>query len=234
MADIPNTSIEYESSTHEASTGGEMDGRTSCQSTPDLMFTPPSSSSSHSKTGPIDLRDDEQRINGRLTRNDFERVMTPPQQGSPGLMDMTAVSAVLDMADQEHVRGASLSGDGRERRESTPRGTSGRSSSNTPLNRHDVASEDPPKDAFNKPSFQNAIRDISSAVSNIATVLESGYHHRDPGSTVNHLHEKARALAEFQCPNIRTVGFVGDSGVGKHRCLPSCNDEFYLMSLGLR
>ena len=49
----------------------------------------------------------------------------------------------------------------------------------------------------------------------LATVLSQSSSHRDPGSTAKKLYDAATKLAAFEPPSTRTIGFVGDSGVGK-------------------
>lgn len=52
-------------------------------------------------------------------------------------------------------------------------------------------------------------------MSNIQSVLGSSNIHEAHESTMGKLHEDAGRLAAFEYPATRTVGFVGDSGVGK-------------------
>ncbi|KAF4487271.1 Nuclear GTPase SLIP-GC [Colletotrichum fructicola Nara gc5] len=58
-------------------------------------------------------------------------------------------------------------------------------------------------------------------MSRLARVLGSSPLHIDPDSAIKRLHKRARDLSRFQCPPTRTVGFVGDSGVGKSSLLNS-------------
>ena len=48
----------------------------------------------------------------------------------------------------------------------------------------------------------------------LARVLGSSALHLEPDSTMRTLRERADELARFRCPPTRTVGLVGDSGVG--------------------
>jgi hypothetical protein len=109
-----------------------------------------------------------------------------------------------------------------------PRRVSGsrrrRSSSRTPLVVHDVASEEPPDDPFNQPDFQKGFTDAKAAIGNLAGVLSSGSLHNQPDSKIRRLHAQAVELSAFQCPPTRTVGFVGNSGVGKSSLLNSLLD----------
>lgn len=107
--------------------------------------------------------------------------------------------------------GTSLSPEPR-RRNGTPRR---RRSSTGAVQQHDVADEELPDDAFHSPEFQSAFRDAKQLMSNIQSVLGSSNVHEGSESTMRKLHEEAGELAAFEYPATRTVGFVGDSGVGK-------------------
>ncbi|KAI1045821.1 hypothetical protein LB505_014328 [Fusarium chuoi] len=109
--------------------------------------------------------------------------------------------------------GTSLSPEPR-RRNGTPRR---RRSSTGAVQQHDVADEELPDDAFHSPEFQSAFRDAKQLMSNIQSVLGSSNVHEGSESTMRKLHEEAGELAAFEYPATRTVGFVGDSGVGLAR-----------------
>jgi hypothetical protein len=79
---------------------------------------------------------------------------------------------------------------------------------------HNVQDEEPPQDRFHEPAFQQAFHDAKRIMSELYDVLGSNSLHTDPDSTMQRLHKEAEALAVFQCSSSRTVGFVGDSGVG--------------------
>ena len=103
---------------------------------------------------------------------------------------------------------------GREDSPSSRRSSRRRSSSRTSILPHDVRDEDPPQDRFHEPAFQRAFGDAKRLISELTDVLGSSSLHISPDSTMQRLHGKAGDLANFQCPSSRTVGFVGDSGVG--------------------
>jgi hypothetical protein len=89
-----------------------------------------------------------------------------------------------------------------------------RSSSRTNIIPHDVRDEESPQDRFHQPAFQQAFGDAKRLMSELVDVLGSSSLHIDPDSTMQRLHRESGDLAHFQCPPSRTVGFVGDSGVG--------------------
>lgn len=85
---------------------------------------------------------------------------------------------------------------------------------------HDVADEEPPRDDFHNPIFQQAYGDARALMANLSGVLKSGAGSHDRDSTIQRLADEAGELALFQCPTTRVVGFVGDSGVGKIKGSP--------------
>jgi hypothetical protein len=92
-----------------------------------------------------------------------------------------------------------------------------RSSSRANIIPHDVRDEETPQDGFHDPAFQQAFSDAKGLMSELVGVLGSSSLHIDPDTTMQRLHKEAGDLAHFQCPSSRTVGFVGDSGVGTLR-----------------
>lgn len=91
-----------------------------------------------------------------------------------------------------------------------------RSASRARVASHDVKDEELPPDHFHDPAVQQAFRDAKALLSSLTDVLGSGSLHTDVGSQILRLHRQANDLARFQCPSTRTVGFVGDSGVGMY------------------
>lgn len=92
----------------------------------------------------------------------------------------------------------------------------GRSSSHTKMAPHRVVEEELPEDRFNEPTFQQAFSDAKWFMSELTDVLSSSSMCNELDSTVRRLHTEAGNLARFHCSSTRTVGFVGDSGVGKY------------------
>ncbi|KAK1850355.1 Nuclear GTPase SLIP-GC 3 [Colletotrichum chrysophilum] len=86
---------------------------------------------------------------------------------------------------------------------------------------HDVKDEELPHDRFHHPDVQSAFLEAKTLMSRLARVLGSSPLHVDPDSAIKRLHKRAKDLSRFQCPPTRTVGFVGDSGVGKSSLLNS-------------
>ncbi|KAK2045699.1 hypothetical protein LZ31DRAFT_540968 [Colletotrichum somersetense] len=90
-----------------------------------------------------------------------------------------------------------------------------RAGSRASLIPHDVRDEEPPPNHFHDPAVQGAFGDAKALAARLAGVLEGSPLHASADSTIKRLHRRARELANFQCPSTRTVGFVGDSGVGE-------------------
>lgn len=86
---------------------------------------------------------------------------------------------------------------------------------NTP---HHVRDEEMPPEPFHEPAFQQAFADSKRVARSLADVLSGSSLIHEPDSTIRTIREKALQLSVFQPPSTRTIGFVGDSGVGK-RCL---------------
>lgn len=137
------------------------------------------------------------------------RISSPGQR-----LSMSDVAVAIEGMASSSGTGATL--DSRQldiERNSPDRRRRSRSRVNTPV--HNVQDEEPPQDRFHEPSFQQAFGDAKRIMSELSNVLGSNSLHIDPNSTMQRLHKEAGDLAIFQCPSSRTVGFVGDSGVGK-------------------
>ena len=93
-----------------------------------------------------------------------------------------------------------------------------RSSSQRNNASHDVRDEEMPPEPFHEPVFQQAFADTKRVASRLADVLSGSSLIHEPDSTIRSIREKALHLSVFQPPSTRTIGFVGDSGVGKRCC----------------
>lgn len=87
-----------------------------------------------------------------------------------------------------------------------------RSQDQTP---HNVADEEPPQEQFHEPDFQREFANAKKLVADLANVLASSSLHNEAESRIRALYLQAVDLSRFQNPSTRTVGLVGDSGVGK-------------------
>jgi hypothetical protein len=88
-----------------------------------------------------------------------------------------------------------------------------RSSSQRPV--HSVEDEELPRAPFHDPAFQREFQGVQRLMAELAGALEDSPLHNEPGTAIATLHKRAQDLRAFQCHSTRTVGLVGDSGVGK-------------------
>lgn len=80
---------------------------------------------------------------------------------------------------------------------------------------HRVEDEDPPDDEFHSPDFQGRLSQAKIILQNLAEILPGSTFHLVPTSIISCHLGKAKTLSQFSPLSTRTVGLVGDSGVGK-------------------
>lgn len=208
MADIPIPSTETESLTN----GGPSTPRSSISRlrTPSVSITPPPATRNH--TTPA-------RIRNGSSQDEVVRGMNTMRLSEPnGVGNLSDVAEAVDrVARGSDSRAASLTPEPTSSRAGTPRQRRRprRSSSVADRLPHNVLDEELPHDAFHSPEFQQAFRDAKQLMSTVESVLGSSSLHNSPESTIRRLRDEAGELARFEYPSTRTVGFVGDSGVGK-------------------
>ncbi|KAF7549239.1 hypothetical protein G7Z17_g6514 [Cylindrodendrum hubeiense] len=198
--------------------------------TPSVSVSPPASSrSARSAVG--NARGSRTAAQARSESHGIDSALNLMRLSSPdGIGNLSDVANAIDAVGRgSDSRSVSLapedqsSKDKSKTREQSSRRR--RSSSKVVTLRHDVKDEELPKNAFHDPSFQQAFRDAKNLMSNMRDVLGSTSLHNDPDSTMRRLHKEAGDLAGFKYPSTRTVGFVGDSGVGKSSLLNSLLDS---------
>lgn len=89
-----------------------------------------------------------------------------------------------------------------------------RSSSYIDPTPHNVADEEPPPERFHEPDFQREFANAKKLVVDLVNVLAGSSLHNEAESRIRSLYLQAVDLSRFQNPSTRTVGLVGDSGVG--------------------
>lgn len=89
---------------------------------------------------------------------------------------------------------------------------------------HNVEEEDPPDDEFHHPDFQRRLSQTKSMLQNLASVLASSSSLLEPDSSIKRYHEEAETQSRFHPLSKRTIGLVGDSGVGKSSLVNSLLD----------
>ncbi|RSL47210.1 hypothetical protein CEP54_013522 [Fusarium duplospermum] len=217
MADIPIPSTETESLTNgDPSTPRSPISRLR---TPSVSITPPPAA--RNQATPVRSR------NGS-SQDEVVRGMNTMRLSEPnGVENLSDVADAVDrVARGSDSRAVSLTPEPTSSRAGTPRQRrrSRRSSLGGDRLPHNVLDEELPHDAFHSPEFQQAFRDAKQLMSTIEGVLGSSSLHNSPESTIHRLHDEAGELARFEYPSTRTVGFVGDSGVGKSSLLNSLLD----------
>ncbi|KAH7132060.1 hypothetical protein B0J11DRAFT_548073 [Dendryphion nanum] len=100
-----------------------------------------------------------------------------------------------------------------------------RSRSSLNMNVYSVEDENPPESLFYASDIQNALIRAKSASQRIALALSNSTLHKEPGSRIDNLLRTALNLTKFKPPSSRTVGLVGDSGVGKSSLINSLLDR---------
>jgi hypothetical protein len=89
-----------------------------------------------------------------------------------------------------------------------------RSSSRNPIQRHEVANEQPPESRFYSLDFQRALTQSRELATTLADALASSDLHNDESSAIHALHAQARRASSYSGPRSWKIGFVGDSGAG--------------------
>jgi ABC-type glutathione transport system ATPase component len=93
---------------------------------------------------------------------------------------------------------------------------------------HQVEKEEPPDSMFHKREVQESLENAKNITSRLLRALSSRDLHREEGSTIQSLYQQAKTLFEFKLSASRTVGLVGDSGVGKSSLINSLLDREHL------
>lgn len=87
-----------------------------------------------------------------------------------------------------------------------------------------MVDELPPQERFHEPVFQQSFSSAKHLMANLVGVLASSSLHNEPDSAMQRLYQQAIDLSRFQYPSTRTMGLVGDSGVGKSSLINSLLD----------
>lgn len=192
--DIPIPSIERGSSEGINVLGGRTHSRT-----PSVSLSPPGNSDTSNPPRHEGSRRVPASIDDRLGMGELADAINDIATGSksPSVLLRPERPNTCDDTPQQRRRSRSRSG---SRTNPVP---------------HNVADEKLPHDRFHEPNFQSAFSDAHCAMSELADVLSSSSLSHAPDSTMRRLYVEVQRLAQFRCQSTRTVGFVGDSGVGK-------------------
>ena len=164
-------------------------------SAPSVVFTPPTVTSADDVV--------ENSPSGESMANQMRNLRLSSPRSSAGVAQLGAALNQVVLSEPQRPESRSRR---RRSRSATVNGDEPR---------HQVRDEEMPPDRFHEPAFQRGFADARSLVGQLATVLSQSSSHRDPGSTAKKLYDAATKLAAFEPPSTRTIGFVGDSGVGK-------------------
>ncbi|KAE8370056.1 hypothetical protein BDV27DRAFT_140731 [Aspergillus caelatus] len=90
---------------------------------------------------------------------------------------------------------------------------------------YNVRCEHLPRAPIYNAGLQEILRDIKTQLSVLQNDMDLCPLSRDHDSDLFQLREKVRMLNKLDCPETRTVGFIGNSGVGKSRLINSLLDQ---------
>lgn len=160
--------------------------------------------------------EDSANISGRLANMRFSRepdTLDEEPRVSESLLDLDSINEAVERLEmrsdtqngspvpQTSLRVSRLAA----RRRSSPRASQAC---------HMVEDEELPNDKFNTASFQGSLAATKQLMCDLRSALGSSSIHLQSESAMKSLHERADKLACFRPPCTRTVGFVGDTGVG--------------------
>lgn len=93
---------------------------------------------------------------------------------------------------------------------------------------YDVGSEERPDEAFFDPAFQAALAATKQEMKDVALAIWGCPASHQIGSDLHALKQRALELSEFEPLRTRTVGFVGEAGVGKRSVINALLDQPFL------
>ncbi|OJI89614.1 hypothetical protein ASPTUDRAFT_132870 [Aspergillus tubingensis CBS 134.48] len=90
---------------------------------------------------------------------------------------------------------------------------------------YNIRHESLPQEPIYDIRLQNALRDVRSELTSLTQIMSGNALAHDNTSDLSKLYEKTREASRFAYPATRTVGFIGDSGVGKSSLINSLLDQ---------
>jgi ABC-type glutathione transport system ATPase component len=168
-----------------------------------------------------------QRANDTSPAPFIQVTLSPSKSNSTETSPERADSVINGMANlrMRSSSSSSLSPGGGELRHSPSPPRRRRSGSGVPRPAHRVEDEEPPPSLFHSQTIQQSLVDTRAVVSRMADTLASSTMHQDESSSIRKFRQQALKLGQFQPPSSRTVGLVGDSGVGKSSLINSLLDK---------
>lgn len=168
----------------------------------------------HSRTISLGTSESTQSIATGNIVDGFGNLTLGPEAPSRGATPRSFLHPEVPSTDSNNRSSTSPSRSGRRRR----------SSSYLNQTPHKVEDEEPPHERFHEPGFQQAFGNAKRLMRDLMGVLASATLHTEPESAIQRLYLEANYLSFFQHAATRTVGFVGDSGVGKSSLINSLLD----------
>ncbi|KAL4805559.1 hypothetical protein BDV18DRAFT_161210 [Aspergillus unguis] len=92
-------------------------------------------------------------------------------------------------------------------------------------NTYSVREEELPREPIYDARLQNSLREVRSHLAALATSMRRSELVRDEATDIQGLYGRVEAMSRFEYPETRTVGFIGDSGVGKSSLINSLLDH---------
>ncbi|GFN11068.1 uncharacterized protein AtWU_00864 [Aspergillus tubingensis] len=90
---------------------------------------------------------------------------------------------------------------------------------------YNIRHESLPQEPIYDIRLQNALRDVRGELMSLTQIMSGNALAHDNTSDLSKLYEKTREASRFAYPATRTVGFIGDSGVGKSSLINSLLDQ---------
>ncbi|KAL1967746.1 hypothetical protein VTN77DRAFT_3003 [Rasamsonia byssochlamydoides] len=90
---------------------------------------------------------------------------------------------------------------------------------------YDVRQERLPRARIYNNRLQNALRDVKNQFTKLKNTMRNSPLAQDESSDFYALYEQVKNFSRFEYPETRTVGFIGDSGVGKSSLINSLLDQ---------
>ncbi|KAJ6031623.1 hypothetical protein N7540_002355 [Penicillium herquei] len=93
------------------------------------------------------------------------------------------------------------------------------------INRGGIREESLPRVPIYDARLQDQVKEVKSKLASLATSIGSSALVHDQSSSLHSHYKKLKKASKFEYPVIRTVGFIGDSGVGKSSLINSLLDQ---------
>ncbi|GMF67909.1 unnamed protein product [Aspergillus oryzae] len=148
-----------------------------------------------------------------------------PSRVQPTLNRDSSVDGLVSDLENSHLHGGGPPSDDSDQLSESDDEDDDNATDSDDSSLYNVRCERLPSAPIYNAGLQEILRDIKSQLSALQNDMNRCSLSRDRGSDLFQLHEKVRMLNELDCPETRTVGFIGNSGVGKSRLINSLLDQ---------